>query len=556
MTLMLTDSFYAQPALQMEKMKDIDSRQLMEKGENWLDKGMGDSALICFSVLASRYDKSNTLEEKQLAVRAVRGKWLVYFTYLYDYPKAYESVYEALDICEKENFDKSMTYISLAAMLHVMADQGGSKDLYDDAFKYYKQGFEEGLKRKNYDLVDIAFVNMISAAKGKAQKDTLAECYAQYMAAPTPKDYHRKNFSKSLFTAMESQTLSPEEGMEEMISAVKRLPEIAEYNRLKYIGLENAAELGVKGGRYAQARDLALEARDHAIEKGLKDAEMEVYKLLSQIYDHLGNKEESSDYFDKYLRIKEEMIGSRLVQQLDELRFLTDMRKANEEIIAMKEQHRRNMLIIIFLLVLVAVVGVSIWMIAINNSKLKQAYRTLYHQYMDKIKSESNIDNKKEKLALDSAEEEEDIDDVNVIEEGKGENREEKKNLTSHVNDELRSKIISGIEMMVRNTDFICNSDCSVNSMAHQIGCNPKYLSQVINTEYGCNFNMLINKYRIMEAARRLSNDKEWEKITIEGIANSVGFKSRSSFINMFKHFTGMTPSIYKKMVVEEKSHI
>jgi AraC-like DNA-binding protein len=35
----------------------------------------------------------------------------------------------------------------------------------------------------------------------------------------------------------------------------------------------------------------------------------------------------------------------------------------------------------------------------------------------------------------------------------------------------------------------------------------------------------------------------EWEKLTLEGIGNEVGFSSRTTFYNSIKKFRGVSPS-------------
>ena len=52
----------------------------------------------------------------------------------------------------------------------------------------------------------------------------------------------------------------------------------------------------------------------------------------------------------------------------------------------------------------------------------------------------------------------------------------------------------------------------------------------------------------------RLVDTETYGCYNIHGIAESVGYKSTSNFISAFKKVTGMTPSLYKKMAMEEKN--
>jgi AraC-like DNA-binding protein len=69
------------------------------------------------------------------------------------------------------------------------------------------------------------------------------------------------------------------------------------------------------------------------------------------------------------------------------------------------------------------------------------------------------------------------------------------------------------------------------------------------------NVNLFINSYRIKEAKRMLL-DASFNHLSIEGIARSVGFNSKSAFNATFKKITGMTPSFYQRSalrILEEK---
>jgi AraC-like DNA-binding protein len=59
-----------------------------------------------------------------------------------------------------------------------------------------------------------------------------------------------------------------------------------------------------------------------------------------------------------------------------------------------------------------------------------------------------------------------------------------------------------------------------------------------------------VNRYRIEEAKRLLTNPPD-KKITVLEVLYEVGFNSKSSFNTLFKKYTGLTPSEFKKQHLE-----
>jgi AraC-like DNA-binding protein len=55
----------------------------------------------------------------------------------------------------------------------------------------------------------------------------------------------------------------------------------------------------------------------------------------------------------------------------------------------------------------------------------------------------------------------------------------------------------------------------------------------------------MIASYRIREA-KILLKDPEHEQLTIEDLADEVGYNSKSAFNRSFKKHTGLTPSEFK----------
>jgi len=85
------------------------------------------------------------------------------------------------------------------------------------------------------------------------------------------------------------------------------------------------------------------------------------------------------------------------------------------------------------------------------------------------------------------------------------------------------------------------NPKLSLQEVSLVLEINPNRLSQAINEKTGLNFKDYINSYRVEEAKLLLSSP-EFQKLTIEAIAEKAGFYSKSPFYSAFKKHAGMTP--------------
>jgi AraC-like DNA-binding protein len=90
------------------------------------------------------------------------------------------------------------------------------------------------------------------------------------------------------------------------------------------------------------------------------------------------------------------------------------------------------------------------------------------------------------------------------------------------------------------------DSELTLSSLAKEINMSRTQLSQLINVGLGENFYDFINKYRV-EEVKRLMTDPQVKNFNLLGIALEAGFKSKSTFNLIFKRFTGLTPTEYRK---------
>jgi AraC-like DNA-binding protein len=103
----------------------------------------------------------------------------------------------------------------------------------------------------------------------------------------------------------------------------------------------------------------------------------------------------------------------------------------------------------------------------------------------------------------------------------------------------------SKIESFIILNKLYKNPNLTVVELSNLVGIHPKKISQSINHFAKMNFNSYINKYRIDEAQKLLS-DKNYYNLTIDAIAKEAGFNSKSVFNTLFKIHTGKTPNQYK----------
>ena len=85
------------------------------------------------------------------------------------------------------------------------------------------------------------------------------------------------------------------------------------------------------------------------------------------------------------------------------------------------------------------------------------------------------------------------------------------------------------------------NPALSLVEVAKLLKVTPQQLSQVVNEKTNLNFTNYINSYRI-EMAKEILMSLDFNKHTIDTVAEKSGFNSKSPFYLAFKKNVGMTP--------------
>lgn len=97
------------------------------------------------------------------------------------------------------------------------------------------------------------------------------------------------------------------------------------------------------------------------------------------------------------------------------------------------------------------------------------------------------------------------------------------------------------IRRTIISSKLYLRSGITLEQVAREVGVSRTYLSNSINQHEGMNFNAFINRLRILEAQRLMREDKEGG-LSMQKIAEQVGYTEQSNFARQFKHWSGKTP--------------
>lgn len=105
------------------------------------------------------------------------------------------------------------------------------------------------------------------------------------------------------------------------------------------------------------------------------------------------------------------------------------------------------------------------------------------------------------------------------------------------------------IEYMDSEKPFL-NPELSLQELADKLNVSRHQLSAAINKQQNMNFYVFVNKYRVGEVKKLMTNPKN-KHFKLISLAYDAGFNSKASFNRIFKQITGTTPSEYMLETVQ-----
>lgn len=549
------------------KWEKLPSKQLMDMGSRFAEfENKADSALVCFTIVAGRYRDNLPPEERHHTIIAQVGKWYVYFFRYFDYSKSYESLQRAYELAKMNGEQLQRIYLNYGCMYQTIAEQSGDMKPNRKAADYYKKAIEEAAKHNELATLNMAIQNLCTVSHSLGCLGTIAPYINLYNSKVKDKRDPGYQYTlllyKGLLAIEKRQYDKAIAHFDKQKSLIKQDITFSRYNHVTKV---NIAKALAGMGKMQQAINLLHEAERITNKYDIKDGKLEIYKLLAEYSERMHLDQQTEAYRNKFFRLKDTLLNYRQMASVQELQFLGEMKAMDEKLAQMDMERRHQNTVTAIVVGIAAVVLLFLLLIWLKNKKLQKANKSLYEKNISMLQREEDERNRRkayeealEQMKSKLQQQEKATAHTHAPQEAEDAqtDRATKKYKDSWLDEAGKAELEAKMLDIIESTDEIFKSDFSADRLAQLTGIKYRYLSQVINERHGVNFNTFINEYRIKEACKRFNDVAHYGNHTIEGIANGVGFNSRTSFITAFKKFTGLTPSEYQKMAKQRQQTV
>lgn len=241
----------------------------------------------------------------------------------------------------------------------------------------------------------------------------------------------------------------------------------------------------------------------------------------------------------RYYQINDSLKAYSLPSNVFNMGLNEKVIELNQEMDGMKERQTQHRIWLIVAVLTTLFFVIILLVVMRENRELRRRNLALYHRSLEVLKSDEMAGKQRKTVSAPA------------VEENNAATASSKYH-HSTLSDADKDRIAQLVQQVMEQTEVIIQPDFTVEKLAQNISTGQKYVSQVINETFECNFNTLLGRYRIREACRRFNDPQRYGSYTIESIARDLGFKSRSNFATTFKKHTGLNPSEYLRLAKEK----
>ena len=486
-------------------------------GFDYLMNNVYDSALFFLNnainiAEKATWDELYDREWDYIVSRAYNNLALYYLNFSLDYYQAQEYLYNALENCSED--DESTLYplilANLTLIYYLREDTNGMA--YAEMLKEWSDRHEGKFSfHADYSLALMYFLHHDYDMAESCIQDAL------HTIENGGNKYDREFiFAYNLLGKIYLKTADRQKAL----ASLRKASQIAENGTISdvtdtYLALGN---FYLEEGQYDMALQTMFKGISHCDSSFTDVHYNELLERISYIYTLKGDYQSALDFYMRYHAHEEALFNQNKEYALGEIRAKYDLGQYENKL---KEQEitilRRNqqLLMLVFAVIIVAFFAGFIWYLYYKKNKY---YEKIVKQYKEQVSLSRQIRELEEKNP----------------------DKYNKSSLSEKKGYDLWMRLMQYMEEEKAYRD----STLTIDRLALRLSTNRSYLSRVINEYSGMNFSQYLNKYRIEEAIRSMTESKG--ECLLKSMAFDLGFKSTSGFNKAFLKETGIPPSVFR----------
>lgn len=314
-------------------------------------------------------------------------------------------------------------------------------------------------------------------------------------------------------------------------------------------------------GEYARSNEVAQQALTAVEQSSSRTKSIPCYQLIARNCQRLGMKDQALSYLERANNAMDTLARINMSRLRHEYDILSDINQKEQDARVRKQQmadqRKLNLLLIVATLVLAGLLAV-IW---VNYRRRNRLYKNIVIQNSHAITRHDELQSRIDKLEAileeqqsnNAMEGETAVDAENPIEMRECESEavsNDSAKPRSLVDDEERAQeLYERACMLMEKERLFADPQLNRERFAELLGTNRTYLSKILKEKSGMTYLQFVNSHRINEAIRLLSDPNT--QLPLKQIWNDLGFNSPATFYKQFQQAVGITPSVYRKQVME-----
>lgn len=441
-----------------------------------------------------------------------------------DYYRAIRWLYKGIRLAQQNNYRQQYALLlsNLANIYYLKKDTAG--------IKYALECYELGHSMRNPYIIYSGAVNAAYMYFLMKQNEEAMKYIHEAETLMLENDFYDQAHTYNLFGNVLYDMEEYRQAIEYYKKAMKD-KQAAQTSSIVYAHLGHARVL-MKQKKYEEAilllkQGIAISyARANAIHRN------ELYENLSICYEQMHQYHDALNYYKVFRLENDSLFNKDKERDLSEMRFKYDSeRQANlikqSKLDVMQKEQRIQQQTFI-LIIIIIVLGLLYYLYRRKNN----LYLSIVKQNQEAIKRETELNRR-----------------IKELETNDSSPSAPEKYAASSLTDEKSLELFRTLERIMREDKIYKDNSISKDKVAELLGTNRTYLSRIINEQAQLSFTHYVNRFRIEEAIRLLSDPAN--NTPLKAISADLGFNSISTFYNLFQSAVAMTPSQYRNKVME-----